>query len=61
MKKGEFLFSICSHSLRSRFPEIEKEIELKAELAKDENYSEQIEKYRAEIESIDKKLGVDKK
>ncbi len=28
LKKGEFLFSICSHSLRSRFPEIEKEIEL---------------------------------
>ena len=40
---------------------IEKETELKAELAKDVNYSEQIEKYRAEIESIDKKLGVDKK
>ena len=40
---------------------IEKEMELKAELAKDVNYSEQIEKYRAEIESIDKKLGVDKK
>lgn len=40
---------------------IEKEIELKAELSKDENYSEQIEKYRAEVEKIDKKLGVDKK
>ena len=39
----------------------EKEIELKAELAKDENYSEQIEKYRAEVEKLDKKLGVDKK
>ncbi|MGN0081898.1 MAG: helicase-related protein [Bacteroides fragilis] len=39
----------------------EKEIELKAELAKDENYSEQIEKYRAKVEKIDKKLGVDKK
>ena len=39
----------------------EKEIELKAELAKDENYSEQIEKYKAEVEKLDKKLGVDKK
>lgn len=39
----------------------EKEIELKAELAKDENYSEQIEKYRAEVEKLDKKLGVNKK
>lgn len=39
----------------------EKEIELKAELAKDENYSEQIEKYRAEVERLDKKLGVNKK
>lgn len=36
----------------------EKEIELKAELAKDENYSEQIEKYSAEVEKLDKKLGV---
>lgn len=39
----------------------EKEIELKAELAKDENYSEQIEKYSAEVEKLDKKLGVNKK
>lgn len=39
----------------------EKEIELKAELAKDENYSEQIEKYSAEVEKFDKKLGVNKK
>lgn len=39
----------------------EKEIELKAELAKDENYSEQIEKYKAEVEKIDKNLEVDKK
>ena len=39
----------------------EKEIELKAELAKDENYSEQIEKYVAEVEKLDKKLGVNKK
>ena len=39
----------------------EKEIELKVELAKDENYSEQIEKYKAEVERLDKKLGVDKK
>ena len=39
----------------------EKEIELKAELAKDENYSEQTEKYSAEIEKLDKKLGVNKK
>ncbi|CDC11249.1 sNF2 family N-terminal domain [Clostridium sp. CAG:413] len=40
---------------------IEKEIELKAELAKNENYSEQIEKYSAEVEKLDKKLGVNKK
>lgn len=39
----------------------EKEIELNAELAKDENYSEQIEKYKAEVEKIDKNLEVDKK
>ena len=39
----------------------EKEIELKAELSKDENYSEQIEKYKAEVEKLDKKLEVDKK
>lgn len=39
----------------------EKEIELKTELAKDENYSEQIEKYKAEVEKIDKNLEVDKK
>ena len=39
----------------------EKEIELKAELSKDENYSEQIEKYKAEVEKIDKNLEVDKK
>ena len=39
----------------------EKEIELKAELAKNENYSEQIEKYSAEVEKLDKKLGVNKK
>lgn len=39
----------------------EKEIELKAELSKDENYSEQIEKYKAEVEKIDKNLGVDEK
>ena len=39
----------------------EKEIELKAELSKDENFSEQIEKYKTEVEKIDKKLGVDKK
>lgn len=39
----------------------EKEIELKAELSKDENYIEQIEKYKAEVRKIDKKLGVDKK
>ena len=39
----------------------EKDIELKAELAKDENYSEQIEKYSAEVEKLDKKLGVNKK
>lgn len=39
----------------------EKEIELKAELAKDENYSEQIENYKAEVEKIDKNLEVDKK
>ena len=39
----------------------EREIELKAELAKDENYSEQIEKYSAEVEKLDKKLGVNKK
>ena len=38
-----------------------KEIELKAELSKDENYNEQIEKYKTEVEIIDKKLGVDKK
>lgn len=39
----------------------EKEIELRTELAKEENYSEQIEKYRAEVEKLDKKLGVNKK
>ena len=39
----------------------EKEIELKAELSKDENYIGQIEKYKAEVRKIDKKLGVDKK
>lgn len=39
----------------------EKETELKAELAKDESYSEQIEKYSAEVERLDKKLGVSKK
>ena len=39
----------------------EKEIELKTELAKDDNYSEQIEKYSAEVEKLDKKLGVNKK
>ena len=39
----------------------EKEIELKTELSKDENYSEQIEKYSAEVERLDKKLGVSKK
>ena len=39
----------------------EKEIELRTELAKEENYSEQIEKYRAEVEKFDKKLGVNKK
>lgn len=38
-----------------------KEIELKTELAKDENYSEQIEKYGAEVEMLDKKLGVNRK
>ena len=39
----------------------EKEAELKAELAKEESYSEQIEKYSAEVERLDKKLGVSKK
>lgn len=39
----------------------EREIELRAELAKEENYSEQIEKYRTEVEKLDKKLGVNKK
>ena len=39
----------------------EKEAELKAELAKEESYSEQIEKYSAEVEKLDKKLGVNKK
>ena len=39
----------------------EKEAELKAELAKEESYSEQIEKYSAEVERLDKKLGVNKK
>ena len=43
------------------FKLMEKESALKAELAKTENYSEQIEKYKAEIEKLDKKLGVDKK
>lgn len=36
----------------------EKEAELKAELAKEESYSEQIEN---EVEKLDKKLGVNKK
>lgn len=39
----------------------EKETELKAALAKEESYSEQIEKYSAEVERLDKKLGVSKK
>lgn len=39
----------------------EKETELKATLAKEESYSEQIEKYSAEVERLDKKLGVSKK
>ena len=39
----------------------EKEIALKAELSQDENYIGQIEKYKAEVRKIDKKLGVDKK
>ena len=39
----------------------EKEADLKAELIKDENYSEQIEQYRKQVEELDKKLGVDKK
>ena len=39
----------------------EKEAELKAELAKEESYSEQIEKYSAAVEKLDKKLGVNKK
>ena len=39
----------------------EKEAELKAELAKEESYSEQIEKYSATVEKLDKKLEVNKK
>ena len=35
--------------------------ELKAELAKEESYSEQIEKYSAAVEKLDKKLEVNKK
>ena len=37
----------------------ERETELKAELSKEENYSEKIEEYRARIAKIDQKLGVD--
>lgn len=33
----------------------EKETDIKAELAKDENYSEQIEDYKKRIEKLDKK------
>lgn len=39
----------------------ETEAALKAELAKDENYTEQIEAYKKKVEALDKKLGVDKK
>lgn len=39
----------------------EKEYELRKELVKNENYIEQIEKCRAEVEKLDKQLGVDKK
>lgn len=39
----------------------ERELDLKKELAKDENYGEQIEHYRKEVEKLDKELGVDKK
>lgn len=37
-----------------------KEKELKEELSKDENYNEQIEKYKAEVAKLDKELGVER-
>ena len=38
---------------------LEKEKDLKQELAKDENYSDKIEEYKKIIEDLDRKLGVD--
>lgn len=59
-----YLNSLCNHlkKLQVGLEKMkEKVIDIRAELAKDENYSEQIEYYKKEVESIDKKLGVDKK
>ena len=40
---------------------IEKKTALQAELAKNEDYSAQIEQYRTEVEKLDKELGVEQK
>lgn len=40
---------------------IEKKTALQAELAKNEDYSTQIEQYRTEVEKLDKELGVEQK
>ena len=48
--------------LKNRLNElIEKESQLKAELRKDESFTDEIEYCRKRLEAIDKKLGVDKK
>ena len=38
---------------------LEKEKDLKQELAKDESYSDKIEEYKKIVEDLDRKLGVD--
>ena len=40
---------------------IEKKTALQAELAKNEDYSAQIEQYSAEVERLDKELGADQR
>lgn len=61
MRIDRFLDSLDAHLEKLEFglnKLIEKENDIKTELAKDENYIEQIDMYKEEVARLDKKLGV---